>query len=223
MRKIGTIVLGVALAMTLVFGLAACAYDEGEGQPGGPGNQNGGENRPMTEQNPVVTMVVEDFGTITIELLPDEAPQTVDNFIYLINQGFYDGSTFHRIIRNFMIQGGCPEGTGMSGPGYTILGEFSQNGIENNISHERGVISMARVGNNPNSGGSQFFIVDHDTNARHLDGVHAAFGRVIEGMDIVDEIANVRTSGDSPVSPPVIERMTVETFGVEFPEPEKLR
>ena len=158
--------------------------------------------------NPIITIEMQDGGVIKAELYPDIAPISVDNFIKLASKGFYNGLTFHRVIPGFMIQGGCPEGTGMGGPGYTIKGEFASNGVANNLKHERGVLSMARA-RDPNSAGSQFFIM-HET-APHLDGDYAAFGKVIEGMDVVDRIANVRTDyADKPLEPQVIEVMTVQ-------------
>lgn len=138
----------------------------------------------------MVTIEMENGKQIKLELYPDAAPITTENFIKLVKEGFYDGLIFHRVIPGFMIQGGCPDGTGMGGPGYTIKGEFSSNGVENNLKHTRGVISMARA-MNPNSAGSQFFIMHAD--APHLDGQYAAFGKVIEGMDVVDEIASIPT------------------------------
>ncbi len=171
-------------------------------------------------KNPIVTMKINGEDTLKIELYPEIAPNTVNNFISLIEKGYYNDLTFHRIISGFMIQGGCPEGTGMGGPGYTIKGEFGQNGFENSLKHEPGVISMARA-MNPNSAGSQFFIM-HKA-APHLDGAYAAFGKVIEGMEIVDKVANVKTGrGDMPVEPQVITEITVEKFGEEYPEPEKM-
>lgn len=171
-------------------------------------------------KNPIVTMTVNGEDTIKIELYPEIAPNTVNNFISLINKGYYNNLSFHRIISGFMIQGGCPEGTGMGGPGYTIKGEFSQNRFENNLKHEPGVISMARA-MNPNSGGSQFFIM-HKTSP-HLDGAYAAFGKVTEGMDVVNKLAGVKTGrGDMPVEPQIMTEVTVETFGAEYPEPEKM-
>ena len=166
-------------------------------------------------KNPIVTMKINGEDTLKIELYPEIAPNTVNNFISLIEKGYYNDLTFHRIISGFMIQGGCPEGTGMGGPGYTIKGEFGQNGFENSLKHEPGVISMARA-MNPNSAGSQFFIM-HKA-APHLDGAYAAFGKVIEGMEIVDKVANVKTGrGDMPVEPQVITEITVEKFGEEPP------
>ena len=167
--------------------------------------------------NPIVTITMENGSVMKAELYPEIAPNTVNNFLYLVNKGFYNGLTFHRIIKGFMIQGGCPEGTGMGGPGYSIHGEFTHNGFKNTLKHTPGVLSMARA-MNPNSAGSQFFIM-HETSP-HLDGEYAAFGKVIEGMDVVNEIANVRTGYmDKPREPQVIKSMTAETFGVEYPDP----
>ena len=169
--------------------------------------------------NPIVTITMEDGGIIKAELYPDVAPNSVNNFISLIKKGFYNGLIFHRVINGFMIQGGCPDGTGMGGPGYSIPGEFAQNGFANDLAHTEGVLSMARA-MNPNSAGSQFFIM-HKTSP-HLDGAYAAFGKVIEGMDVVDRIATEDTDyRDRPLDDQVISSMTVETFGVEYPEPEK--
>lgn len=152
------------------------------------------------------------------ELYPEIAPNTVNNFISLINKGFYDGVIFHRVIRGFMLQGGDPEGTGMGGPGYSIRGEFSQNGFQNDLLHTPGVLSMART-MIPDSAGSQFFIM-HER-APHLDGAYAAFGKVTEGMDVVNKIAEVPTDyNDRPLEEQKIKSMTVDTFGVEYPEPE---
>ena len=170
-------------------------------------------------QNPVVTFTMEDGGVIKAELYPEIAPISVNNFISLINKNFYDGLIFHRVIRGFMIQGGDPEGTGCGGPGYSIKGEFSQNGVENNLKHTEGVLSMARS-MAPNSAGSQFFIM-HKTSP-HLDGSYAAFGKVIEGMDVVNKIAETATDYmDRPLEDQRIKSVTVETFGVDYPEPEK--
>ena len=159
-------------------------------------------------------------GIIKAELYPEIAPQSVNNFISLINKGFYDGLTFHRVIPGFMIQGGDPKGNGTGGPGYSIRGEFNSNGFKNPLKHTRGVLSMARA-MNPNSAGSQFFIMHED--APHLDGQYAAFGKVIEGIEIVDEIADVPTDYyDRPRFTQRMKKVTVDTFGVEYPEPEKL-
>lgn len=169
-------------------------------------------------QNPVVTITMKDGGIIKVELYPDKAPNTVNNFISLANHNFYDGLIFHRVISGFMIQGGDPEGTGMGGPGYSIKGEFSQNRFNNDLKHERGVISMARS-MMPDSAGSQFFIMHQD--APHLDGAYTAFGKVIEGMDVVDRIADTATDySDRPREDQVMETVTVETFGQEYDEPE---
>lgn len=173
----------------------------------------------MEQKNPIVTITMKDGDVIKAELYPAIAPNTVNNFISLVKQGFYNGLIFHRVIRGFMIQGGCPQGNGMGGPGYKIRGEFSNNGFTNNLKHTPGVLSMARS-MMPNSAGSQFFIM-HQTSP-HLDREYAAFGKVIEGMDVVNKIAATRTSwGDKPMVPQVMESVTVECFGVEYPEPEK--
>lgn len=168
----------------------------------------------MENKNPIVTIEMENGKEIKIELYPNIAPNTVKNFVSLVNEGYYNGIIFHRVIPGFMIQGGCPNGTGMGGPGHSIKGEFSGNGFTNNLKHERGVISMART-MAPNSAGSQFFIMHK--NSPHLDGQYAGFGRVIEGMDTVDEIASVRTdSADKPQTPQVMKSVTVETFGIDY-------
>lgn len=169
--------------------------------------------------NPVVTIIMENGDVMKAELYPEVAPNTVNNFISLVKKGYYDGLIFHRVIRGFMIQGGCPQGTGMGGPGYSIKGEFSQNGFKNDLKHTEGVLSIARS-MMPNSAGSQFFIMHKD--APHLDGAYAAFGKVTEGMDVVNKIAEERTDySDRPLKTQKIKSMTVDTFGVEYPEPEK--
>jgi peptidyl-prolyl cis-trans isomerase B (cyclophilin B) len=169
--------------------------------------------------NPIVTIEMEDGGVMKAELYPETAPNTVNNFISLIKQGFYDGVIFHRVIPGFMIQGGDPKGVGVGGPGYCIRGEFSANGFQNNLAHSRGVLSMART-MAPNSAGSQFFIMHEDS--PHLDGQYAAFGKVIEGIEVVDKICSVRTDyNDKPRIPQVMKKVTVETFGVDYPEPVK--
>ena len=166
-----------------------------------------------------VTITMENGDVIKAELYPDIAPNTVNNFISLVKKGFYNGLNFHRIINGFMIQGGCPEGTGMGGPNYSIKGEFSQNGFKNDLKHTEGVLSMARS-MRPDSAGSQFFIM-HKA-APHLDGAYAAFGKVIEGMDVVNKIATTRTTyGDRPVKEQKMASVTVDTFGIDYPEPEK--
>ena len=171
-------------------------------------------------QNPIVTFTMENGDVIKAELYPETAPNTVNNFISLINRNFYDGLIFHRVIRGFMIQGGDPEGSGMGGPGYSIKGEFSQNGVENDLKHEEGVLSMARS-MNPDSAGSQFFVMHK--HSPHLDGSYAAFGKVIEGMEAVNRIAETRTDySDRPLEDQIIKSVTVDCFGVEYPEPEKI-
>ena len=171
-------------------------------------------------QNPIVTIEMENGGKIVAELYPEVAPISVNNFISLIKKGFYDGIIFHRVISGFMIQGGDPQGTGMGGPGYCIKGEFAQNGVKNNLSHKRGVLSMART-MVPNSAGSQFFIMHADGD--FLDGQYAAFGAVTEGMDVVDAIAAVKTDRmDKPMTAQRMKKVTVDTFGVDYPEPEKM-
>ncbi len=172
-------------------------------------------------ENPIVTIKMYDGGVIKAELYPEVAPNTVANFISLINKGFYNDLIFHRVIPGFMIQGGCPNGNGMGGPGYEIPGEFSGNGFENNLKHSRGVLSMART-MIPDSAGSQFFIMHED--APHLDGQYAAFGKVTEGMEVVDKIAACKTGwGDKPIQPQIMKKVTVDTFGVEYPQPKKTR
>ena len=169
--------------------------------------------------NPVVTITMTNGDVMKAELYPEIAPNTVNNFISLVQKGFYDGLIFHRVISGFMIQGGDPQGTGMGGPGYSIKGEFAMNGVRNDLKHTRGVLSMARS-MMPNSAGSQFFIMH--ANAPHLDGQYAAFGKVVEGLDVVDKIASVRTGWqDKPVEEQKIQSMTVELYGETYPEPEK--
>ena len=170
--------------------------------------------------NPIVTFEMENGAVIKAELYPEIAPNTVNNFISLVKKGYYSGLIFHRVISGFMIQGGCPQGTGMGGPGYAIAGEFTANRFKNDLSHTPGVLSMART-MHPNSAGSQFFIM-HETSP-HLDGQYAAFGKVLEGMDVVNAIANTRCDyNDRPLQPQVMKTVTVDTFGVEYPEPQKM-
>lgn len=169
-------------------------------------------------QNPIIIFEMENGDIMKAELYPQVAPNTVNNFISLVNKGFYDGLIFHRVINGFMIQGGDPEGTGMGGPGYGIKGEFAQNGFANDLKHTAGVLSMARS-MMPNSAGSQFFIMHKD--APHLDGAYAAFGKIIEGMDVVNKIAEVATDySDRPMEDQRMKNVTVETFGVDYDEPE---
>ena len=171
-------------------------------------------------QNPIVTIEMEDGGVMKAELYPDVAPNTVNNFISLIQKGYYDGLIFHRVIPGFMIQGGCPDGTGMGGPGYSIKGEFTGNGFQNDLVHDRGVLSMART-MAPDSAGSQFFIMVE--RAPHLDGEYAAFGKVVEGMEVADAIVSAKRDwNDKPRQPQRMKKVTVDTFGVDYPEPEKV-
>ena len=174
----------------------------------------------MSNQNPIVTFTMENGDVMKAELYPDVAPNTVNNFISLVKKGFYDGLIFHRVIAGFMIQGGDPEGSGMGGPGYSIKGEFNYNGVEDNLKHSRGVLSMARA-QHPDSAGSQFFIMHAD--APHLDGQYAAFGKLVEGEDVLDSIASIDTDwSDRPRTPQVMKTVTVDTFGVDYAEPETL-
>ena len=171
-------------------------------------------------QNPIVTITMENGDVIKAELYPEIAPNTVNNFISLINHNFYDGVCFHRVIKGFMLQGGDPDGNGTGGPGYEIKGEFTHNGFKNDLKHTPGVLSMARA-MHPHSAGSQFFIM-HETSP-HLDGQYAAFGKVIEGMDVVNRIAETKTNRqDKPLEDQVMVKVTVDTFGVDYPEPEKM-
>ena len=171
-------------------------------------------------QNPIVTITMENGDVMKAELYPEIAPNTVNNFISLVSKGYYDGLIFHRVISGFMIQGGCPDGTGMGGPGYCIKGEFSGNGFANDLAHTPGVLSMARA-MHPDSAGSQFFIM-HKTSP-HLDGQYAAFGKVIEGLEIVNKIAETATDyNDRPLEEQRIKSMTVDTFGENYDEPEKM-
>ncbi|WP_175639503.1 peptidylprolyl isomerase [Metabacillus schmidteae] len=196
----------------LLILLVGCGANEQEG--------TGTEPLKKIEENPIATITMENGDVIKVELYPNVAPNTVNNFISLANSGFYNGLIFHRVIPGFMIQGGDPEGSGMGGPDYSIEGEFSSNGFENDVKHERGVISMARA-QDPNSAGSQFFIMVADS--AQLDGDYAAFGKVTEGMDAVDKIVAVDTDEqDKPLKEQKIKELTVETFGIEYPEPEKV-
>lgn len=170
-------------------------------------------------KNPIVTIEMENGDIMKAELYPEVAPNTVNNFISLVKNGYYDGLVFHRVISGFMIQGGCPDGTGMGGPGYQIKGEFAQNGFANELRHTEGVLSMARA-MHPDSAGSQFFIMHKES--PHLDGQYAAFGMIIEGMDAVNKIAAVPTDySDRPMEPQMMKKVTVDTKGTDYPEPEK--
>ncbi len=182
-------------------------------------NQENSET-PVTVHNPEITITMGDESQIKLELYPENAPNTVNNFIALAQKGYYDQLIFHRVIKGFMIQGGDPTGTGTGGPSYLIKGEFKENGFANELKHSRGVISMARS-SHPDSAGSQFFIVHQD--ATHLDGKYAAFGKVIAGIEVVDRIANAKTDfRDKPLEEQMIKQVTVETFGQKYPEPEKI-
>lgn len=173
----------------------------------------------MENKKPIVTFEMENGKVMKAELYPEIAPNTVKNFISLVSKGYYDGLIFHRVIRGFMIQGGCPEGTGMGGPGYSIKGEFARNGFVNQLKHEPGVLSMARS-MSPNSAGSQFFIMHQ--RSPHLDGEYAAFGKLVEGIEVVNEIAEMPTDYmDRPLEDVVMKKVTVDTFGVDYEEPEK--
>lgn len=196
------------LVILIIAVMAACSSDNKEGKL--PTYED-------TDAVPVVTMTMENGGEVEIELYPNVARNTVNNFISLVEDGFYDGLIFHRIIPDFMIQGGDPEGTGIGGPGYAIVGEFANNDFDNDLKHERGVLSMARSQDN-DSAGSQFFIMVEDS--PHLDDDYAGFGKVTEGMDVVDEIVNAeRNSHDQPIEKQIIETMTVDLNGYEFEEP----
>ena len=193
----------------------------------GCGKKAAPEEDTMNAQNPIATITMEDGGVIKLELYPEIAPNTVKNFIHLANSGFYDGVIFHRVIEGFMIQGGDPDGRGTGGPGYRIKGEFSNNNHKNDLSHERGVISMARQGNPYfpasayNTAGSQFFLMHADSD--FLDGDYAAFGKVIEGMDVVDRIATTETDGsDRPLETQTMQNVRVDTFGVDYGEPDRI-
>ena len=192
-----------------------------EQQPAQPAQNETTTTEEGTMNNPIATITMKDGGVMKLELYPDVAPNTVKNFISLANSGFYDGLTFHRVIAGFMIQGGDPDGVGTGGPGYSIKGEFTGNGFENNLAHKRGVISMARA-QNPDSAGSQFFIMHVDY--PYLDGQYASFGMMTEGFTVLDKIATVQTDrNDKPVNPVVIDTIRVETFGVDYGEPEIIK
>lgn len=183
--------------------------------------ENSDNKKSSDSKNPIVTIEMESGDSIEIELYPDKAPNTVNNFISLVNKGFYDGTIFHRVIPGFMIQGGDPQGIGIGGPGYGIKGEFAKNGVENDLKHTEGVLSMARS-KDPNSAGSQFFIMVAD--APHLDGDYAAFGKVIKGMEIAQAIVNVPTgANDKPEKDQKMKKVTVNTFGATYPEPDKIQ
>ena len=214
--KKGVILVGIS---AMLIGLVGCTNNNTSSQ------KNDEESEATVEATgelPIATIKVKDFGTIKAELYPDKAPNTVNNFISLSNSGFYDGLIFHRVIKGFMNQGGDPNGVGTGGPGYSIKGEFSNNGYtKNDLKHTAGVLSMARA-SDPDSAGSQFFIMAEE--ASYLDGDYAAFGRVIEGMDVVEAINSVETnSNDKPLKDVVIESITVDTKGINYKEPEKIQ
>ncbi|MFA1820225.1 peptidylprolyl isomerase [Virgibacillus oceani] len=211
------------MAIGLLFLLAACGQEEEEQadetaeQPEEETNEQA--NYPEdVEENPVVTITMENDEQITVELYPEIAPNTVANFVSLVEDGFYDGLIFHRVIPGFMIQGGDPEGNGTGNPGYGIPGEFSSNGFENDLEHERGILSMARS-QDPDSAGSQFFIITELS--PHLDGDYAAFGEVTEGMEVADEIVSAeRDDMDKPLEDQQMKEVTVDTKGYDYAEPE---
>lgn len=216
----------VIIPLILVVATAFLIWDQGitkqdQGQTQSEPNQTLEEKGENNMTNPVVTIEMENGNLIKVELYPEVAPNTVNNFISLVQKGFYDGTIFHRVIPGFMIQGGDPEGTGMGGPGYSIKGEFKANGFDNDLKHSRGVISMARS-QHPDSAGSQFFIMVAD--APHLDRQYAAFGKVIDGMDEVDRIVSVdRNRNDRPNEEQKMKKVTVDTHGIDYPEPEKIQ
>ena len=230
-RLITIVLVALALAAAVYGGVRWAGGDRGGAQGGessaprpqqlaGQEQDRSTTPRESEARNPMVTILMESGNEIKIELYPDVAPNTVRNFISLARSGVYDGTIFHRVIPGFMIQGGDPEGTGRGGPGYTIKGEFTANGFRNDLKHERGVVSMARA-QHPDSAGSQFFIMV--AAAPHLDGNYAAFGRVVSGMEEVDRIVSVpRNAADRPLTPQRMVNVTVEDFGVTYPEPEKL-
>ncbi|KOP82819.1 peptidylprolyl isomerase [Cytobacillus solani] len=212
-------------ALLVLFSLAGCgtqadngtSKDSSGGKSENQAREKSGYPSDVTE-NPVVTITMENNDEIKLELYPDIAPNTVANFVTLINKGFYDGLIFHRVIPDFMIQGGDPAGNGTGGPDYSIFGEFAANGFENNLKHERGVLSMART-NDPNSAGSQFFIMVNESS--QLDGQYAAFGKVIEGMEVVDSIVSAERNGaDLPLKEQKMKTVKVDTKGYNYPEPE---
>lgn len=214
------IILVVAMSSLVLVGCGA--NKKNESASNGSSNNEVVENKGTTDEAlPVATIVIKGMGTIKAELYPSVAPNTVNNFIELANKEFYNGLIFHRVIENFMIQGGCPQGNGQGDAGYSIKGEFSGNGFENNLKHTKGVLSMARA-DSPDSAGSQFFIMTED--AGHLDGKHAAFGKVIEGLDVVDAIKVVKTTKDNnkPKKDVIIESITVDTKGKTYSEAEKI-
>lgn len=210
----------ILLILTVAMLAAGCGKRNANDTPAAPGSSAGAAPSASPGPNPTVTIEMDSGKKITLELYPQVAPNTVNNFISLAKKGFYNGLGFHRVIPGFMIQGGDPEGNGMGGPGYTIKGEFSANGFKNDLLHTRGVISMARTAQSNDTAGSQFFIMVNQS--KTLDGQYAAFGVVTSGMETVDEIVNVETGPqDKPVKMPIMKKVTVDTHGVSYPEPEK--
>nr|WP_307991478.1 peptidylprolyl isomerase [uncultured Niameybacter sp.] len=210
---------GLFLIGICVLSLMSAGCSKGVNEEAQPLNEDNAQQVQIQtfKENPIVTLSIKDYGTVEIELYPEKAPNTVNNFVSLVNEGFYEGLTFHRIIEGFMIQGGDPEGVGTGGPGYSIAGEFAKNGYSgNDLIHTKGVISMARA-QNPDSAGSQFFIMSADS--PHLDGQYAAFGQVISGIEIIEALEKVETgSMDKPVEPVIIEKITVDTHGEQIPD-----
>lgn len=217
-RIFGTLFL-LAAVLLLVAGCGSRNNDKQAGGASSPAASAAAFD-PASDNDPVVTIEMDSGDKIVVELYPKVAPNTVNNFISLVKKGFYDGTIFHRVIPGFMIQGGDPEGTGSGGPGYSIKGEFAANNVDNQLLHSRGVLSMARRGDSNDSAGSQFFIMVKDS--PHLDGLYAAFGKVVSGMETVDKIVALPTDGDRPKDPPVMKKVTVDTKGVDYPEPEKI-
>lgn len=215
--KVGVVLIGVSAA---VIGLVGCASNM-DSKEEKKNDETWNQKVEAPEELPTATIKIKDYGTVIAELYPNKAPNTVNNFISLANSGFYDGLTFHRVIEGFMIQGGCPEGNGTGGPGYSIKGEFTNNGYEyNNLAHTEGVLSMARS-TNPDSAGSQFFIMSGES--PHLNGEYAAFGTVTEGLDIIKNINSVETnSNDKPLTDVIIEEIRVDTKGIDYPQPVKI-
>lgn len=215
--KVGVVLIGVSAA---VIGLVGCASNM-DSKEEKKNDETWNQKVEAPEELPTATIKIKDYGTVIAELYPNKAPNTVNNFISLANSGFYDGLSFHRVIEGFMIQGGCPEGNGTGGPGYSIKGEFTNNGYEyNNLAHTEGVLSMARS-TNPDSAGSQFFIMSGES--PHLNGEYAAFGTVTEGLDIIKSINSVETnSNDKPLTDVIIEEIRVDTKGIDYPQPVKI-
>lgn len=211
----------LAIFAVLSISIVGCSNSKANEKSKGDNTSKQTEEKIDEKDLPVVTIKVKDYGTMKGVLYPNKAPNTVNNFIALANSGFYDNLTFHRVIKDFMIQGGDPEGNGTGGPGYSIKGEFSSNGFDNDLKHTEGVLSMARA-RDKDSGGSQFFIMTKDS--PHLDGDYAAFGKITEGLDVLHKIEDVKTdSNDKPLNEVKIESIKVDTKGKEYKEPEKIK